>query len=69
METCKTCQLWRPVVGEFYNKEASNGGICKSGKITEEIGGYAPDRLVYPYDEGGYFWTGPDFGCVHHKDA
>jgi hypothetical protein len=25
--------------------------------------------LIYEYSEGGVFWTGPDFGCVHHQSA
>jgi hypothetical protein len=27
------------------------------------------DGVVYETDEGWGFYTGPDFGCVHFKDA
>ena len=43
--------------------------MCSNTKLTEEYGStsYGNDMLVYSYNEGGWFWTGPDFGCVHHK--
>ena len=25
------------------------------------------DHLVYDYYEGGDFWVGENFGCVHHE--
>jgi hypothetical protein len=28
---------------------------------------YKPNSLVYSYNESGYFWTGPLFGCVNHE--
>jgi hypothetical protein len=65
MNTCKTCVYW---------KEESIGihkfRVCDSNKIQEECGqpkGERLDMLVYSYYEGGYFKSGPDFGCVHHK--
>lgn len=24
-------------------------------------------KMIYDYDEGGSFWVGPNFGCVHFK--
>jgi hypothetical protein len=46
------------------------GGICRSEKLTENWGQeHGADMLLYEYDEGGGFWTGPDFGCVHHEQA
>lgn len=42
------------------------GGYCTSDKFSEARG-HAPDTFVYSYDEDGSFWTGPQFGCVHHK--
>jgi hypothetical protein len=59
--TCKECK--------FRAKE----GLCTNGKIME---GYEPmdeeplreedsDALIYSYEEGGRFWVGPDFGCIH----
>lgn len=46
------------------------GGLCQSSRFTEEYKeeDYEPDRLVYPYTEGGYFWTGPEFGCTHWEE-
>ena len=45
-------------------------GLCVCPKIHEAenyIGGADPadDELVYSYYEGGSFWVGPNFGCVH----
>ncbi len=63
MKRCKTCrwwsddeQWWTPV-GCFE---------CLHPKITEPFG-YEGDAncLVYAYDEGGGFASGPEFGCVH----
>lgn len=65
MNTCKTCKHWAKPDSTLPKVMA--GGACVSGKIVEDWDGeYKSDTLVYPYTEGGYFWTGPDFGCVHH---
>ncbi len=56
---CKKCQ-WR-------NQETGN---CENEKITEDHyhtfrdEKYA-DHLIYSYDEGGAFWVGEKFGCIH----
>jgi hypothetical protein len=48
--------------------------ICESNYVVE-AGGHddAPDVAVkglrYCYDEGGCFYTGPEFGCVHWEAA
>ena len=60
MKTCKTC-IYR------------NGfGHCQSGKITEYYPGIPKDEkarmLIYSYFEGGTFWVGEKFGCVHHQE-
>lgn len=61
---CKTCRHWIPVA------RGREGGICDSDMLTEDYGmPYGPAMLVYPYNEGGEFWTGPEFGCVHHAVA
>jgi hypothetical protein len=67
MKNCKTCEHWNRVTPypnerSYYN----SGGYCESPKIGEGIE-HEPDSLVYSYMEGGSFWTGPMFGCVHHK--
>ena len=74
MNYCKTCKHWeRPFrqEGRHYNKGYLDGGFCENeGKWFE---GYNPsdeypqDVMIYSYAEGGSFWTGPNFGCVHHE--
>ncbi len=63
---CKTCKYWtKSGKSEPPGKEA--GGYCQSEKITEDYTGkHEADMLVYPYTENGSYWTGPEFGCVHH---
>ncbi len=60
---CKTCKYW-------LVKERFSGGHCGNGdKIAEDDGqDYLSDMLIYEYSEGGRFWTGPEFGCVHHEE-
>ena len=54
---CKTC-AWRDASGHCLNED----------KIMEGGGNEKPDdSLVYSYYEGGGFWVGERFGCVHHK--
>lgn len=74
MDHCKTCKDWKPCATDnlFANlnikEDKRAGGTCKSDKLTEDWGqGHDADMLVYTYSEGGSFWTGPDFGCVHHQ--
>jgi hypothetical protein len=70
MSTCDTCKHWVPVPVKHprnYQSAAINaGGLCEHDKIRESDG-HDEDALVYSYLEGGYFWTGPRFGCVHHE--
>ena len=76
MNTCQTCRHWLPFLTarpDYKNPGAmALGGYCRySLKITEDIGrdSYSSDALVYPYNEGvEFFWTGKDFGCVHHSE-
>ena len=71
---CKTCAKWEHDA-EFYTLRHDGrvkiaGGICISEKLTEDYSDGQErgcDELVYPYNEGGHFWTGPEFGCVHHE--
>jgi len=64
---CATCKSWRRV--RSVREDA--GGECLNEKLREKWGdaSHEPDALVYSYSEGGGFWTGPDFGCVHHKSV
>ena len=75
MKTCETCK-WHNVDRHMHNKdEAANGAFCVCPKLYE--GGLSPDgekafardHLVYSYIESGRFWTGHDFGCVHHCET
>lgn len=56
MERCKSC------------KHRGDDGFCSNeDKIFERYAGYVgEDCLIYSYSEGGGFWVGPEFGCVHH---
>ena len=38
--------------------------MCTNTHLVEEYP-REDDNLVYAYHEGGWFWTGPRFGCVH----
>ena len=72
MNHCKTCKHWTPVQekypGAFKSPDVNAGGICGSPKLVEDYSGtHEADMLVYSYPEGGEFWTGIDFGCVHHE--
>jgi hypothetical protein len=65
VKTCKTCLFWMA-----KDRTRCNLRICACPKITGDYL-YASDHddvLTYQYDEGGDFFTGPDFGCVHHAD-
>ena len=59
MNNCITCL--------FRDKH----GFCNSEKIDETMGQSdekKADMLIYSYSEGGSFWVGEYFGCVHHKE-
>ena len=72
MNRCRSCGKWEPYLTAFPNRifaeseEKKAGGLCCSDKLVEDHSGlHEKDMLVYPFTEGGHFWTGPDFGCVH----
>lgn len=69
MSTCKTCKLWEKCGPKSYPTRQGVGGYCTSPKLVEGVGLYERDTLEYSYNEGGSFWTGPDFGCVHHMQG
>ena len=73
MNHCKTCKHWEGVSPNSYmghTKGYLSGGFCANeDKLVE---GYPDeecpqDALIYTYQESGSFWTGPNFGCVHHE--
>ncbi|MFA6396902.1 MAG: hypothetical protein WCW84_13140 [Sulfurimonas sp.] len=71
MNRCKTCG--------FRDKE----GVCHNSKLADNVSWYGSyddteeeqkehdikvrDMLLYSYDEGGSFFVGENFGCVHHE--
>ena len=61
MSYCETCK--------YRNED----GYCEHPKLRQERYGtleMEDDELVYPNNyEGGWFWVGPKFGCVHHTMA
>ena len=67
MKTCKTCKHWTEVPAEYY---ARFDRECVSQKFTEGSPNEGEaDCLTYSYYEGGRFYPGPDFGCVHHESV
>ena len=65
MGHCKDCALWD------LNDELSEGRRwCTSDKICErwDAADGADNLLVYSYNEGGSFSSGPEFGCVHFQE-
>ena len=67
MKNCETCKHWADITQSFDEK----GQIRKCGnyeKINDDIYNSEPDGLYYLYQDGGTFYTGPKFGCVHHKE-
>ena len=70
MNTCRTCVHWvedgLPPVGH----EDMKWCVCpKISEPTDLMNDTSTDLMVYSYDEGGGFHTGPDFGCVHHREV
>lgn len=53
---CKTCRHW-----DDRGRPADRMYICDNPKVFEG------DELDEADAETGCFYTGPDFGCVHHK--
>ena len=56
--------------GECLHRNAE--GNCQSEKLIEDWCGAKQDQnsgdmLIYPYAEGGWFWVGEKFGCVHFE--
>lgn len=49
-------------------KFRDSDGICTNGKLDEShnySGEQKKDMLIYSYTEGGTFWVGERFGCIH----
>ena len=58
MNTCKTC------------RHRGEEGYCANLNLAErDCFEHDADKsvmLIYDYDEGGEFWVGENFGCIHH---
>ena len=57
----------RGVCGTCKHRDAT--GYCLNDKLDEDFGQSdvkKADMLIYEYSEGGRFWVGERFGCVHH---
>jgi len=72
---CKTCIHWISSSEQLEEGPFSLGGesygFCGNEEQIRETSskdGEADDHLIYEYYEGGSFSTGPEFGCVHHKE-
>lgn len=63
MERCKTCRWWTE--WQRWGKPARICDHPKLGEDADTMGG--DDYLSYPYLEGGVFYPGENFGCVHHE--
>lgn len=63
MNTCDTCKWW--IHHGYVSLIGNNHRVCENPKIQESNTG--DDEMGYPYDEGGYMSTGPNFGCIHHE--
>lgn len=63
---CKNCK--------YLDKSLSNGNkfACKNSKLTSDSYDNkeynADDSLIYQFDEGGDFFVGENFGCIHFDE-
>lgn len=61
---CETCMYW------VLENPTDKLGECRCEKLcdrSKRLEMDITDMLIYQYDEGGIFLTGPKFGCVHHQ--
>lgn len=69
MNTCRTCKFWEIEETLTRTYILSGAGECCCQKIRDTDGDVLADELVHEsYGMGRRFWTGPDFGCVHHQN-
>jgi hypothetical protein len=66
---CATCKNWTDDTDDMHYMGIKHVRRCASPKLAEPLGipndVDTSDMLIYSYDEGGRFYTGPNFGCVH----
>ena len=70
MNYCKTCKYHEKIkpLSIIYYEGLLEGGYCNN---TEKLSGYSDlvfgsDMMIVSGDTYD-FWTGPNFGCVHHE--
>lgn len=75
MNRCKTCKYWSQDREDEFELSGDDIGKCTNNKISENDSNDNDfreanklDMLIYKYYEGGTFYTGSEFGCVHHKE-
>lgn len=73
MNTCKECKWW-DAIGEDDEREYPLHRRCQNPKFVERCPNpYVSDEpdpgdsMIYCYEEGGAFYPGPDFGCIHFE--
>ena len=69
MNTCQTCAYWNKNKTP-YGREEYIVRQCENEKLQEGVyrENQQDDVLYYIYEEGGRFYPGPNFGCVHHAE-
>ena len=69
MSACETCKHWNDTIAPYGRREYLTRK-CENEKFQQGLylGKEKVDELYYVYDEGGWFFTGPKFGCIHHED-
>ena len=65
--TCKTCKWWGDEDNFNGDRSCSNTAFCEDDSNRGHDRART-DQCVYCYSEGGGMDTGPDFGCIHHKE-
>lgn len=68
INTCKTCVHWTDIA-PYDQPERFMVRMCECPKFQEDFYSHEEDSLCYSYLEGGKFYTGPKFGCIHHSEG
>ena len=61
---CRTCGWW----GHHYHGAPEGYRECLNQEKLGNRTGSGSDGLIHPYIEAGVTSTGPEFGCVHHRE-
>lgn len=68
MSTCDTCKWWTRednTPSELLHRVCGNRKLSGPSWMSDYTG-YDNDSLIQEHDNGGFYLTGPKFGCVHH---